>query len=143
MLDDVLRPVVNMAIPAVCCAILVIAPGRRRARPARLLWFGLLVVFAIVLPPSLVAGNRFLFGLGYQYAFLAAASALGVLRLAYDPRLALACGLVWATIALAMIYDNTVFGLAPYNITIIQWVSALTLSAALLRLALMRQPQTL
>lgn len=137
-LIDVLNPFVTMAVPALCCARFAIAPGRRSPCYTRLRWFALVLALAIALAPNLRAGDRFMFGLGYEYAFLAAASAAGVLRLAYDPRLALGCGLVWATIALRIAYSDLAFGFTEADNSIILWVSALTLATAMLRLALMR-----
>jgi len=139
-LEDVLNPFVTMAIPTACCLILTIAPGKRPPRLARIWWFALLVALAILLPFNPV-GNATVFGVDYQYAFLAAASAIGILRLAYDPRLALGCGLVWAIIALRAAYSEIAFGFAGRD-TFTLWVSTLILSLAVIRLMLMREPRT-
>jgi hypothetical protein len=137
-LIDALNPLVTMAVPALCCAVLAVEPGRRRPRLARLWWFVSVVVLAIMLPPSLLAGGRFMFGLGYQYAFLAAASAVGVVRLTYDPRLALGCGMAWASIALRMIYANIAFGFVKTGTSTIVWIGGAILTASFSRLLLMR-----
>jgi hypothetical protein len=84
-------------------------------------------------------GGRILFGLSYEYAFLAAASAVGLVRLAYDPRLALGCGLVWATVALRIGYGNVVFGFGGAGGTAIFWCTAMILGAGVARLALLRR----
>lgn len=134
-LDDVLSPFVTMAVPSVCCATLAVEPGRRPPRLARLWWFALVVLLALVLRPDPVHGPT-LFGLGYQYGFLAVMSAIGILRLGYDPRLALGCGLVWASVGLRLGYGHLMFGVGGTDA--ILWVSAAILGAGALRLALMR-----
>ena len=137
-LENILSPVVTMAVPALCCAVLAIAPGRRAPKFTRLWWFAPLVVIGIVLPPDGPLA-RLPFELSYQDAFLAVASAIGILRLSYDPRLALGCGLVWATYAARIAYSHIVFGFTATPDTAVLWSSALILTASGIRLALMRQ----
>lgn len=135
-LENIASPLVTMAIPALCCAVLTVAPGQRRPDLKRLRWLALPLLLALVFPAS--AGQGLVFGLDYQQLFLATASIVGVLRLAYDPRLALGCGLVWATIAMRFAYSALVFGFAQTDAWMI-WLSAGIMAVAATRLTLMRR----
>jgi hypothetical protein len=81
-----------------CCEAAVIWSRPRDAR--RLLWLVPIAVLAVLLPPV---------GRWESVGFLAILSLGGLVRLAYDPRLAIACGLVWATLALGARYDALSF----------------------------------
>jgi hypothetical protein len=136
-LVDVLNPFATMAIPAVCCLVLIGDRRRRPLRPWRLLWLLVPVLLAITLLPRGPFVSQVL-GLDYQEAFLVLVTGIGVLRLPWDPRLALGCGLVWADSALRIIYGDIGFG-AGFNDPTILWIAAVTLSVAFLRLSLMRR----
>ena len=135
-LVDVLNPFARMAIPAMCCLVLIGDPGRRPLRPRRLMWLLVPILLAILLPRG--PGADQVLGLDYQEAFLVLVTGIGVLRLPWDPRLALGCGLVWADSALRIIYGDIGFG-AGFTDPTILWIAAVTLSAAFLRLSLMRR----
>jgi hypothetical protein len=61
---------------------------------------------------------------------------LGLLRLAYDPRLALGCGLLWAMYAVDNAYQVSLgFGQTQW---LAVWAAALFLTLGILRVALMR-----
>ena len=106
-LVDVLNPFATMAIPVLCCLVLIGDRRRRPLRPRRLLWLVVPVLLAILLPRGPFADQ--VLGLDYQEAFLVLVTGIGVLRLPWDPRLALGCGLVWAGSALRIIYVDIGF----------------------------------
>jgi hypothetical protein len=135
-LANVVSPLVRMAIPALCCAVLAAAPGQRRPELGRLRWLVLPLFLALVFPAS--GAEHLILGLDYQQLFLAAASALGVLCLPCDPRLALGCGIAWAAIAVQVAYNDATMGFAQSDSWLI-WLSAAILAAAATRLTRMRR----
>ncbi len=135
-LVDVLNPFATMAIPALCCLVLIGDRRRRPPRPRRLLWLVVPVLLAILLPRGPFADH--ILGLDYQEAFLVLVTGIGVLRLPWDPRLALGCGLVWAGSALRIIYVDIGFHSGVTQTTVL-WLAACILCAAAVRLALMRR----
>jgi hypothetical protein len=139
---DGLNAIATMAVPAVCCAVLITDRRPQRPHPRRLLWL-LVPLFALLIPRSATFGG--ILGLSYQQAFLVVVSVIGMLRLPYDPRLALGCGLAWSTMALRIIYEDIWFGLGSRfseTETTILWIAAVTVLVAVTRLALMRRPTT-
>lgn len=135
-LVDVLNPFATMAIPVLCCLVLIGDRRRRPLRPRRLLWLVVPVLLAILLPRGPFADQ--VLGLDYQEAFLVLVTGIGVLRLPWDPRLALGCGLVWAGSALRIIYVDIGFHSGVTQTTVL-WVAACILCSAAVRLALMRR----
>ncbi len=135
-LVDVLNPFATMAIPAVCCLTLIGDRRRRPLRPRRLVWLLVPILLAILLPRG--PGADQVLGLDYQEAFLVLVTGIGVLRLPWDPRLALGCGLVWAGSALRIIYVDIGFHSGVTQTTVL-WVAACVLCAAAVRLALLRR----
>jgi hypothetical protein len=67
------------------------APRVRRRNPRRLLWLAPAVALAAILPYSNAGGLE----------FLAVISFAGLVRLPTDPRLAIACGLVWTAVGMS------------------------------------------
>ncbi|MGO9885942.1 MAG: hypothetical protein ACLPV4_23345 [Solirubrobacteraceae bacterium] len=81
----------RMLVPIACLLVMVCAPRRRPHDPRRLLW---------LLPVGVLAALH-----AHAYVSLAEVLAVmsvgGLLRLLHDPRLAIACSLVWITLLLA------------------------------------------
>jgi len=134
-----LKPFVMMAVPAVCCVVLVTTPGTRPRRARRALWMLVPILLGFVLPPSLVGDS--ILGMSTELALLALVSAIGMLRLPYDPRLALGCGLVWASLAARLGYGSPLSGNDELTTTLLS-VTALLLVSAAGRLAVMRRART-
>lgn len=75
-------------VPFVCLLVMVRAPRQRPRDPRRLLWLAPVIVLAAL-------GTHAWVG---PLEVLAVMSAVGLLRLFHDPRLAIACGLVWIAV---------------------------------------------
>lgn len=80
-------------VPMACFAVMALAPRMRPPNPRRLLWLAPAAALAAIMPNSYSGG----------LAFLAVISLAALVRLPTDPRLALACGLAWATLALTQV----------------------------------------
>ena len=78
----------RVVVPTACLLVMVRAPRRRPRDPRRLLW---------LLPVILLAALQAHAWVGLPEA-LAVISAGGLLRLFHDPRLAIACSLVWIAV---------------------------------------------
>ena len=86
-------PLVGLArvlVPIACLLVMVRAPQRRPRDPRRLLWLVPVLVLAALTTHAQVSLPEVL-------AFI---SVGGLLRLLYDPRLAIACSLVWIPVLL-------------------------------------------
>jgi hypothetical protein len=81
----------RLLVPIACLLVMVRAPQRRPRDPRRLLW---------LLPVCVLAALHAHAHVGLAEA-LAVMSLGGLLRLFYDPRLAIACSLVWITLLAA------------------------------------------
>jgi CTP:molybdopterin cytidylyltransferase MocA len=121
-------------VPIVCFAVMALAPRVRPRDPRRLLWLAPAAALAAIVPSSYSGG----------LAFLAVISLAALVRLPTDPRLALACGLAWATLGLT---DITV-ALSLEHAASSFWIATtagatvmLTIAATRLRL-MQRAPQT-
>lgn len=91
----------GFVVALACFAVMARAP-RTRARDARrLLWLGALVVLAMLLPPS---------GTWDGDLILTFLSIYGLVRLADNPRIAIACGLVWASQAFTWLALSAFYG---------------------------------
>jgi hypothetical protein len=114
-------------VPIVCFAVMALVPRMRPRDPRRLLWLAPAAALAAVMPDSSSGG----------IAFLAVVSLAALVRLPTDPRLALACGLAWATLGLT---DITV-ALSLRHVAASLWIATtagatvmLTIAATRLRL---------
>lgn len=81
----------NVVVPVACLLVMVRAPRARPCDPRRLLWLVPVSVLAALLAHSHVSLPE----------TLAVISVAGLLRLLHDPRLAMACSLVWIPVLLA------------------------------------------
>ena len=77
-------------VPIACLLVMVRAPRQRPRDPRRLLWLVPVIVLAALQPHAWVGLPE----------VLAVMSAGGLLRLFHDPRLAIACSLVWIPVLL-------------------------------------------
>jgi len=77
-------------VPIVCLLVMVRAPRQRPRDPRRLLWLVPVLVLAVLHARALVSLPE----------AVALISVGGLLRLLYDPRLAIACSLVWIPVLL-------------------------------------------
>ena len=121
-------------VPIVCFAVMALAPRVRRRDPRRLLWLAPAAALAAIVPNSYSGG----------LAFLAVISLAALVRLPTDPRLALACGLAWATLGLTDITVALTFANAASSLWIATTAGAtVMLAITATRLHLMRRtPQT-
>jgi hypothetical protein len=110
---------VLLAGPLVCFAVMTRAPRPRLRDRRRLLWLAPTVILAALLAHS-TAGNA---------EFLAVISAAALLRLVIDPRLAIACGLVWTDLALSGSPTASPHELAGTNARLITAIAACAILA--------------
>jgi hypothetical protein len=123
-----LLPVARVLVPIACLLVMVCAPRRRPRNPRRLLWLVPVAVLAALLAHAQVG----------LLEVLAVMSLGGLLRLLHDPRLAIACSLVWITLLLS----NTA-RLAPAGMGLLVILAAgLMLTVAAGRLWLMGHSAT-
>jgi hypothetical protein len=118
----------RVLIPIACLLVMVRAPQRRPRHPRRLLWLVPVAVLAALLAHAQVGLPE----------VLAVMSVGGLLRLLHDPRLAIACSIVWITLLSA--YAGRGAGLALFDIVAI--AAGLMLMIAAGRLWIMRPRAT-
>ena len=133
-------PIAQVGLLLAFCVVMAATPRARERHPAGVLWLVPILILGLLINPLGVhvsphAGIA-LQSLDLPERILLAVTPLGLLRLAYDPRLALGCGLVWAMYALNNVYQVTV-GFADTQWLVI-WAAALFLVLGTLRLGLMR-----
>jgi hypothetical protein len=140
-LAEQLSPLAVIGVPFICCLLLAFDTQPRPRRYARALWLVPIFVLGIVLPPEPIHGFRPSVGttlpLSYEDRVLLIVSVVALLRLPYDPRLALGCGLIWASFAASNAYGALFNGLVERQ-TLEAWAAALILALASTRVALMR-----
>ncbi len=116
-------------VPIVCFAVMGLAPRVRPPDPRRLLWLVPAAALAAIVP------NTF----SGSIAFLAVISLVALVRLPTDPRLALACGLAWATLGLTDITLALSLEHPPSSFWIATTTgAAIMLTTAVTRLRLMK-----
>jgi hypothetical protein len=117
-------------VPIACLLVMVCAPRRRPRDPRRLLWLVPVIVLAALQAHGWVGLPE----------VLAVMSAGGLLRLFHDPRLAIACGLIWiAVLARAVRPGPAGLGLL---VTLAAVTSGLMLTLAVGRLWVIRHRTT-
>lgn len=120
----------RVLVPIACLLVMVCAPQRRPRNPRRLLWLLPVCVLA-----ALHAHARFSLP-----EALAVMSLGGLLRLFHDPRLAVACSLVWITVLLADAGRPAPAGLGLLDVAAV--AAGLLLTVAARRLWIMRHSAT-
>jgi hypothetical protein len=118
----------RVLVPLACLLVMVRAPQRRPRDPRQLLWPVALAVLAALLAHAQVGLPE----------ILAVMSVGGVIRLFHDPRLAIACSLVWITLLSA--YAGGGSGLALFDVAAMAVGLMLTIVAG--RLWVMRPRAT-
>lgn len=78
-------------VPLLCCLVMAFAPRKRSSDPRRLVLLVPAIALVALLPEAVDRGT----------ALLVLVSLVGVLRLPVDPRLAIACGIVWTGVGLS------------------------------------------
>jgi hypothetical protein len=116
----------TVLVPLACLLVMVCAPQRRPRDPRRLLWLVPVAMLAALSADAQVSLPE----------VLAVMSVGGLLRLVHDPRLAIACGLVWITVLLARAGRPLPAGLGL--LYIVPVAAGLMLTAAAGRLWIMR-----
>ena len=96
--NRLLLDIARVLVPLICFTVMAYAPRTRPRDARRLLWLLPIAMLAVV--PYFPLGS---------VGFLAILSAYGLVRLAADPRLAIACGLVSATWALSWLAAGVVY----------------------------------
>jgi hypothetical protein len=117
-----------VVVPIACLLVMVRAPQRRPRDPRQLLWLVAVAVLAALLAHAQVGLPE----------ILAVVSVGGLLRLLHDPRLAIACSLVWITLLSA--YAGRGSGLALFDVAAMAVGLMLTIAAG--RLWIMRPRAT-
>jgi hypothetical protein len=116
-------------VPAICFAVMALAPRKRPPDPLRLLWLAPAAALVAIMHSS-----------GGGLAFLAVISLAALLRLPTDPRFALACGLAWAALGMGDIAVALSLEHAPSSVWTASTAGAtVMLAIALTRLRLMRR----
>jgi hypothetical protein len=118
----------RVLVPIVCLLVMVCAPQRRSRDPRQLLW---------LLPLCVVAALHAHADVGLPEV-LAVMSVGGLLRLFHDPRLAIACSLVWITLLSAHAGRAVPAGLGSPVVLVV----GLMLAVAAGRLWIMRRRAT-
>jgi hypothetical protein len=118
----------RVVVPIACLLVMVRAPQRRPRDPRQLLWLVAVAVLAALLAHAQVGLPE----------ILAVVSVGGLLRLLHDPRLAIACSLVWITLLSA--YAGRGSGLALFDVAAMAVGLMLTIAAG--RLWIMRPRAT-
>jgi hypothetical protein len=141
-LANEIDPLAQVGVLLACCVVMATTPGARRRRPTRVLWLVTIFLLGIAFgAPRLIhlsgpAGTG-LQSLSLEEAILLVFTLVGLLRLAYDPRIVLGCGLIWAMYALNNAYHvSRGFGQTNW---LEVWIAALFLALGALRLGLMRR----
>jgi hypothetical protein len=80
-----------LLVPLACCVVMAFAPRKGPPNPRRLVLLVPAVALVLLLPEAVVRGT----------ALLVLVSLLGVIRLPIDPRLAIACAIVWSGLGLS------------------------------------------
>ena len=124
----------NHIVPLACFVVMACAPRRRPRDARRLLWLAPIVMVGALWEHLPVGG----------VALLTLLSLYALLRLADDPRLAIACGLSWATLALTSLVLGLYYG--PWGVqtaTVGDWLVLVAavplLMVAAARLGFMRR----
>jgi hypothetical protein len=133
-------PIAQVGVLFACCVVLAATPATRTRRPARVFWLIPIFLLGIAFSahPVIRSGPPAsgLESLSFEDKILLACTLLGLLRMAYDPRLALGCGLLWAMYAVDNAYQVSLgFGQTQW---LAVWAAALFLALGTLRLAVMR-----
>jgi hypothetical protein len=118
----------EVLVPIGCLLVMVVAPQRRPRDPRRLLWLVPVAVLATLPAHPQVS----------LLEVLAVMSVGGLLRLLHDPRLAIACGLVWVAV-LAHAGRPAPAGLGLFDVAAVGAGLMLTIAAG--RLWIMRPEQ--
>jgi hypothetical protein len=141
-LAEQLSPLAVIGVPLICCLLLAFDNRVRPRRYTRALWLIPLFGLGIVLPPEPIRAIGHGAGAGlplnYEDRILLVISVIGLVRLPHDPRLALGCGLIWASFAASNAYGALFNGLVERQ-TLEAWTAALILALAATRVALMRR----
>jgi hypothetical protein len=144
-LAEQISPLAVIGVPLICCLLLAFDNGSRPRQYTRALWLIPIFVLGIVLPPEpiRVIGHGAGTGLplNYEDRILLVISLIGLVRLPHDPRLALGCGLIWASFAASNAYGALFNGLVERQ-TLEAWAAALIIALAATRVALMRRRPT-
>jgi len=109
----------RVLVPIACLLVMVRAPQRRPRDPRQLLWLLPVCAFAALHDHAYVGLPE----------VLAVMSAGGLLRLFHDPRLAIACSLVWTTLLLAAAGRPAPAGLGLLDVAAVAAGLLLTISA--------------
>jgi hypothetical protein len=120
----------TVLVPIACLLVMVRAPQRRPRDPRRLLW---------LLPVLVLAALQAYSDVGLPEV-LALMSVGGLLRLVHDPRLAIACSLVWITVLSAEAGRSAPAGLRFFEVAAV--AAGLVLTIAARRLWIMRHRAT-
>jgi hypothetical protein len=126
-----LLPLAELLVPIACLLVMVRAPQRRPRDPRQLLW---------LLPVCVVAALHAHAHVGLPEV-LAVMSLGGLLRLPHDPRLAIACSLVWITVLSAHAGRSFPAGLG-LPVVLAAVAAGLMLTIAARRLWIMRHRAT-
>jgi hypothetical protein len=126
-----LLPLAELLVPIACLLVMVRAPQRRPRDPRQLLW---------LLPVCVVAALHAHAQVGLPEV-LAVMSLGGLLRLPHDPRLAIACSLVWITVLSAHAGRSFPAGLG-LPVVLAAVAAGLMLTIAARRLWIMRHRAT-
>jgi len=120
----------KVLVPIGCLLVMVRAPQRRPRDPRQLLW---------LLPVGVLAALPAHAQVGLPEV-LAVMSVGGLLRLLHDPRLAIACSLVWITVLSAVAGRSAPAGLGLLDVAVV--AAGLMLTIAARRLWIMRHGAT-
>jgi hypothetical protein len=120
----------RVLIPIACLLVMACAPQRRPRDPRRLLWLLPVCVLAALSSHAQVS----------LPAVLAVMSVGGLLRLIHDPRLAIACSLIWISVLLADAGRPAPAGLGLLDVAAVAAGLMLTIAAG--RLWIMRYRAT-
>lgn len=120
----------KVLVPIACLLVMVRAPQRRPRDPRRLLWLLPVAVLAALTAHAQVG----------LLEVLAVMSVGGLVRLLHDPRLAIACSLVWITVLLAEAGRPAPAGLRLLDVAVV--AAGLMLTTAAGRLWIMRHRAT-
>jgi hypothetical protein len=124
--------VARLLVPLACSVVMVCAPQRRPRDLRRLLWLGPVCVLGALTAHAAQASLP---------EVLAVMSVGGLLRLLLDPRLAIACSLVWITVLSIQVGRSAPAGLGELMI-LAAAATGLTFTVAARRLWIMRHRAT-
>ena len=120
----------NLLVPTGCLLVMALAPRKRPRDPRRLLWLVPVAVLAVLHAHAYVGLPE----------VLALVSLGGLLRIFHDPRLAIACSLVWVILLSSQANRPLPAGLRVLDLAVVAAGLMLTIGAA--RLWLMRDTAT-